>query len=87
MRETAPSKECEWCEKPLPRGCGHFYGKDPQCQVGPRTDIAWRIGLSIWHDLTDRRGIKHELNACDLTIQIELVETMGRLALEEITRG
>lgn len=75
---------CDWCEKELPAGCRHISGGDKECPLGPRTDLPWRIGISIWKDLTDRRGVKNELDACDDDMKIEIIETMGDLAVLEM---
>lgn len=85
MENTAP-EICDYCDLPLPLGCGHIDGKSPECKVGERKDIEWRIGIAIWNNLCDRRGIKHELMECDLEIQIEIIETMGKLAKAEIEK-
>ena len=77
---------CDHCDSPLPLGCGHFYGNQSECKLGPRTDKEWRVGLAVWDALNDRRGVKHALQDCDLDIQIEIVETMGRLAIEEMSK-
>ena len=37
----------------------------------------------IWADLTDRRGIKHELNACDPDIQEEIRNRLQEIVEEE----
>ena len=72
---------CEHCEKYLPEGCGHIAGHHKECLLGPRTDIEWIVGMAIWEDLTDRRGVKTELQACETSIQVEIIETIGRKAI------
>jgi len=37
----------------------------------------------IWADLSDRRGIKHELNACDQDIQEEIRNRLQEIIEEE----
>lgn len=78
--------KCDNCEESLPSGCHHIYGDQEGCEVGPRTDLKWKIGLAIWDNLTDRRGIKHELQNCDIDIQAEIIETMGEIAIETIKK-
>jgi len=77
---------CAYCEHTLPKGCHHIYGTSEKCEVGPRTDLAWLIGKAIWTDLTDRRGVKHELENCDIDIQAEIILTMGKIALKVIAK-
>jgi len=75
------SEYCKYCECDLPVGCRHMYGTDPKCPLGPRRDPEWIVGMAIWKDLTDRRGVKHELERCDPEIQQEIIETIGRKAI------
>jgi hypothetical protein len=49
--------------------------------VGSREDAEWIVGMAIWEDLTDRRGVKNELNACEDSIKAEIIETIGSLAI------
>lgn len=72
---------CDLCEKKLPEGCWHLYGDDKECPIGPRRDPEWIVGMAIWKDLTDRRGVKSELQACEIDIQAEIIETIGRIAI------
>lgn len=76
--------ECPHCEREMPEGCRHRYGDQAECPLGPRTDIAWKIGAAIWKDLANRSGIKHALGRCDDEIQAEIIETMGNIALRVI---
>lgn len=78
---------CDNCDSAVPPGCRHIFGDQEECKLGPRTDLAWRIGLAIWRDLTDRRGIKHELESLDEDIQVKIIETMGNLAEAEIGKA
>lgn len=84
QKQSKSKSKCDNCEESLPSGCHHIYGYQDDCKVGPRTDLKWKIGMAIWDNLTDRRGIKHELNNCDIDIQVEIIETMGELALKII---
>jgi hypothetical protein len=77
---------CTWCERSMPRGCLQKHGDDSHCPLGPRTDPAWIVGTAIWKDLTDRRGVKNELNLCEIGIQVEIIETVGRKAIEAYER-
>ena len=61
-----------------------MYGTYPKCVLGPRTDAEWVVGLAVWKDLTDRRGVKNELLACDEEIQVEIIETMGKIAVKSM---
>jgi hypothetical protein len=74
---------CDFCESPYP-GCLHISGRFKECKAGPRTDAPWVVGMRIWLDLMDRRGIKNELGACEPSIQIEIIETMGRIAIKAV---
>lgn len=77
MRHTV----CDFCEKPLPQGCHHINGSYAECPLGARADAAWIVGLAVWEDLTDRRGVKSELGACGVQIQAEIIETIGQKAI------
>ena len=59
-----------------------MHGTDSNCPLGPNTEPAWIVGMAVWKDLTDRRGVKTELNYCELEIQVEIIETVGRKAIE-----
>ena len=72
---------CEHCERHLPEGCGHIYGHHAECLLGPRRDPEWVVGKAVWDDLTDRRGVKRELNACEMCIKVEIIEAIRRLAI------
>jgi hypothetical protein len=75
---------CSHCHLSLPGGCLHIFGSHEQCKVGPRIDMHWRVGLAIWADLTDRRGIKEELNNLDLETKVELIESIGLIAIRAV---
>lgn len=75
---------CDFCERAIPPGCRHLSGEFRECSLGPRTDLPWRVGMALWKDLTDRRGIKNELNACNDAIKVEIIDTLGRIALKEV---
>lgn len=79
--------ECTHCEMILPEGCHHFAEDHTECPLGNRTDLPWIVGKEVWKDLMDRRGIKSELEACDPPIQVEIVESIGRLAIEAYQRA
>lgn len=56
-------------------GCGYIYpyhGKKP-------TDTAEHIALGILYDLSDRRGIKHELAAVDDDVRPQIVEELAAI--------
>lgn len=72
---------CEFCEHHIPPGCSHLSGHHKECLLGLRTDTEWIVGVAIWEDLTDRRGVKHELQGCEIEIQIEIIESIGRKAI------
>lgn len=72
---------CDNCELALPAGCGHYYGSQKQCPLGPRTDSVWIVGKAVLDDLRDRRGINYALGACDLGTQLEIIESIGKVAL------
>ena len=72
---------CNFCELPLPQGCCHISGEYDRCQVGPRTDKPWVVGMVVWKNLCDRRGIKRELQNCEIEIQAEIIECIGKLAI------
>lgn len=78
---------CDHCESPLPPGCRHLAGDQDGCSLGPRTDLVWLVGMAVWKDLTDRRGIKNELRQCDESIQVEIIETIGRIAIEAMRKA
>lgn len=78
---------CDNCELAMPIGCGHMYGNQLGCPLGPRKDPAWIAGKAVWDNLTDRRGIKQELEACDLATQLEIIETLGKIALRVANAG
>ncbi len=48
----------------------------------PPVDKAETVALAILADLTDRRGIKHELDACDLDVKDEIVTTLAAVVRE-----
>lgn len=77
---------CDHCERPLPGGCLHLAGHHKECLVGPRRDPAWVVGMALWADLTDRSGVKHELQACADNIQVEIVETLGKIAIKAVNK-
>lgn len=74
---------CEFCESPYP-GCFHMSGQHRECKAGPRTDDAWVVGRAIYADLADRRGIKQELAACEIPIQVEIIEAIGKIAIKAV---
>ena len=74
-------KYCDNCERSYP-GCAGMYAYQENCPYEVRKDAAWLVGMAIWKDLTDRRGVKHELRACEMEIQAEIVATIGNLAIE-----
>lgn len=75
---------CDNCESALPAGCLHMHGHQKECSLGKRTDAPWVVGMAIWKDLTDRRGVKNELSACESQIQAEIIETIGKIAIAEV---
>jgi hypothetical protein len=75
---------CDGCELPMPEGCRHFHDGAKNCRLEPRTDATWKVGMALWDVLTDRRGIKHELLQCDPEMQVEIVETLGKTAIEAV---
>lgn len=74
--------KCEWCEQNLPAGCRHMHDQDKGCPLTPRMDTSWLVGMAIWRDLSDRRGIKQELAMCDIDIQPEIVDSLGNTAIK-----
>jgi hypothetical protein len=48
----------------------------------PPKDKAETAALGILADLTDRRGVKHELNACDADIKEEIVTSLAAIIRE-----
>ena len=77
---------CDFCEHALPSGCLQLWAHQKACPLDPRTDAAWVVGKAIIRDLLDRRGIKNEIEQCDLEIQVELTETLGKLAIEAMRK-
>lgn len=70
MTETTPQRDIRvGCEYP-------YHGKEP-------IDYAERVALGILRDLSDRRGIKHELAAVDETVRVDIVESMAAIIREE----
>ena len=49
-----------------------YHGKPP-------TDWAERAALGILYDLSDRRGIKHELAAVDEGVRVDIVEALATI--------
>ena len=49
-----------------------YHGKPP-------TDWAEAAALGILYDLSDRGGIKHELDGVDDEIRVEIVEAMAKI--------
>jgi hypothetical protein len=45
-------------------------------------DAAHRAALGVLADLTDRRGVGHELTNVDLDIKVEIVETLAAIIRE-----
>lgn len=48
----------------------------------PIADWAHAAARGILSDLTDRRGVKHELNNIDTDIRVELVESLADIIRE-----
>lgn len=80
-------KWCDLCERTLPKGCMHLSGEDEKCQIGPRKDSDWIVGMAVWKDLTDRRGVKRELEKSDDHVKVEIIETIGRKAIAAMGRA
>lgn len=78
------ASECDFCGNELPGGCYGMAAKYKECRVKAPKTLAWKIGLAIWTDLSDRGGIKHELSRCEPHIQAEIVKTMGEIALKVV---
>jgi hypothetical protein len=74
--------ECDRCEQNLPQGCLHVYGNDDKCPVGKRTDKPWTVGMAVFSELKDRRGIGDELENCEMEIQAEIIESIGKCAIQ-----
>jgi hypothetical protein len=77
---------CGHCEQNLPEGCRHLFGNDAECKVGPRTDVPWKIGKAIFDNLSERCGVGDELEGCDDAIKIEIIEAVGKIAIEVTTK-
>lgn len=80
------NKNCDFCDNPLPEGCYGIYGCNKECVVGEPKTKEWKIGRAIWDDLTDRCGVKHELQRCDDEVKAEIIETMGKIAIKTMKR-
>jgi hypothetical protein len=52
----------------------------------PVKDWAHAAARGILADLTDRRGVKHELNGVDNDVRVELVETLADIIREASNR-
>lgn len=74
-------EECDWCEYELPAGCHHMRDRDKECPLTRRMDKPWIVGMAVWENLMDRSGVKHELGACQIDIQAEIVEAIGKVAI------
>lgn len=48
--------------------------------------LASRIVTAVMHDLTGRRGLRHEWDAIDRTTQREILDEWMRLAKEQYTQ-
>lgn len=78
--------DCDFCDHELPEGCRHLSGEFKECPLGPRTDQAWVVGMAIYKDLNDRRGIKQELAQIDDEIKVEIIETIGTIAIKAVKK-
>jgi len=56
-------------------GCGYIY---PYHSQKPK-DTAEHIACAILYDLSDRRGIKHELSAVDDDVRPQIVEELAAI--------
>lgn len=64
---------------------GLEYPYDNDCEIEgakPVADWAHAAARGILADLTDRRGVKHELNNIDTDVRVELVETLADIIRE-----
>lgn len=52
-----------------------------------RDDPEWRVGWAVWLDLTSRSGVGNELEAVDTETQIEIIESIGRIAIKALQAG
>lgn len=77
---------CELCAKPFPPGCFRVYGEQEGCPHGKQTQPECTVGMALWNDLIDRRGVKHELLRCDPDVQAEIIQTLGRIAIEAVRK-
>ncbi len=79
--------KCDNCEQALPLGCcgiyAHQKGYPIACPLPERKDAAWVVGIAVFRNLSDRCGIGSELDACDYSIQAEIVEAIGGIAIEQ----
>jgi hypothetical protein len=57
-------------------------GTDYPFNDRPPVDKAETAVLGILANLTDRRGVKHELNACDKDIKEEIVTSLAAIVRE-----
>jgi hypothetical protein len=55
------------------------HGNEFPFHEKPATDWAERAALGVLADLTDRRGIKHELRNCDDDVKAEIVESLAAI--------
>lgn len=55
------------------------HGNEYPYHDRPATDWAERAALGVLADLTDRRGIKHELRNIDADIRVEIVESLAAI--------
>lgn len=75
---------CDHCELEFPPGCRYIHGDHEECPLGPRTDPAWVVGMAVFRELTGRKGIGGELNSLDDETQVDIIETIGTLAITKV---
>lgn len=54
--------------------------------IPPFRDDSHRAALMVLANLCDRRGIKHELEGCDMDVKREIVQTLAEI-IEYATGG